>query len=84
VLESPGFAAEARSPSLLAKLTGLAGMLDRNEIAALPGNIDSNAVARPPGLHWRFSRRCCCRSGMTFFDVKLAEAIDDRGSFPRF
>ena len=49
MLESPGFAAEARSPSLLAKLAGLdglAGMLDRNEIAALPGNIHTNARAK--------------------------------------
>jgi len=42
-LERPGFAAETRSPSLLAKL---AGMLDRNEIAALPGNIHTNARAK--------------------------------------
>jgi len=49
-LERPGFGAEARSPSLLAKLAGLAGMLDRNEIAALPGNIRSNAKAAWPPL----------------------------------
>jgi len=49
VLERPGFAAEARSPSLLAKLAGLAGlagMLDRTGIAALPGNIHTNARAK--------------------------------------
>ena len=47
--ERLGFGAEARSPSLLAKLaglSGLAGMLDRNEIAALPGNIHTNARAK--------------------------------------
>ena len=79
--ERLGFAAESRSAS---SFDALAGLLDWNGIAALLGNIHSNAKGEAAWPPLAMFKALLLSVWYDLSDVKLAEALDDRASFRRF
>ena len=81
VRERLDFASETRSAS---SLDGLSGMLDWDEIAALPGGLHANAKGEAAWPPLAMFKALLLSVWYDLSDVKLAEALDDRASFRRF
>jgi transposase, IS5 family len=79
--ERLGFASETRSAS---SLNGLSGMLDWTEIANLLSGIHANAKGEAAWPPLAMFKALLLSVWYDLSDVKLAEAVNDRGSFRRF
>lgn len=79
--ERLGFGSEPRSAS---SLDGLSGMLDWTEIGGLLAGIHANAKGEAAWPPLAMFKALLLSMWYDLSDVKLAEALDDRGSFRTF